>query len=224
MTTVFHQDHADFDFHEQVVIASDRASGLQAIIAVHDTTLGPALGGCRMWPYATAREAMTDVLRLSRGMSYKAAIAGLPLGGGKSVMIGDSRMHKTPAMLRALGRSIEQLGGRYITAEDVGTSPADMNFVREGTRHCAGIPPEQGGRGDPSPMTALGTFVGIRAAVKHKLGRDDVKGLTIGVQGLGHVGWDLCRQLHEAGAKLVVSDMVPERLNEAQRQDRKSVV
>jgi leucine dehydrogenase len=215
--TVFHQDHPDFDFHEQVVLVSDRASGLQAIVAVHDTTLGPALGGCRMWPYASTNDALTDVLRLSRGMTYKAAVAGLPLGGGKSVVIGDSRKHKTPAVLRALGRAIDQLGGRYITAEDVGTSPEDMNYVREGTKHVAGIAPELGGLGDPSPMTALGTFVGIRAAVKHKLGADSVKGLTVAVQGLGHVGWDLCRQLHEAGAKLIVSDMIATRLDEAAR-------
>jgi leucine dehydrogenase len=210
--TAFAAEFPDFDFHEQVVMVSDRASGLQAIIAVHDTTLGPALGGCRMWPYASFRDAITDVLRLSRGMSYKAAIAGLPLGGGKSVVIGDSRRDKTPDKLRALGRAIEQLGGRYITAEDVGTSPEDMSFVREGTKHVAGIAPEQGGLGDPSPMTALGTFVGIQAAVKHQWQRDDLKGLTVAVQGLGHVGMELARLLHEAGAKLIVSDPIATRL------------
>lgn len=218
--TVFHTDFPDFDFHEQVVLVSDRASGLQAIIAVHDTTLGPALGGCRMWPYATTADALTDVLRLSRGMSYKAAIAGLPLGGGKSVVIADSREeHKSPDALRAklvaLGRAIDRLGGRYITAEDVGTSPDDMAQVREGTRHVAGIAPEQGGLGDPSPMTALGAFVGIQAAVKHHLQRDDLRGLTVAVQGLGHVGMDLARQLHEAGARLIVSDPVASRLEYA---------
>jgi leucine dehydrogenase len=224
VTTVFHTDFPDFDFHEQVVFVSDRMSGLQAIIAVHDTTLGPALGGCRMWPYANTHEALTDVLRLSRGMSYKAAIAGLPLGGGKSVVIGDSRKDKTPEKLRALGRAIEQLGGRYITAEDMGTTPADMNIVREGTRHVAGIPPEQGGLGDPSPMTALGTFVGIQAAVKHQLQSDDLKGLRVAVQGLGHVGMDLTRLLYEAGAKLLVSDPMPARLEFAEKHYGATVV
>lgn len=201
----------DFADHEQVVFCSDAASGLKAIIAVHNSNLGPALGGCRMWPYASEAEAVHDVLRLSRGMTYKSALAGLKLGGGKSVVIGNPRTDKTPALLKALARAIDQLNGRYIAAEDSGTSVADIKTMAQYTPHVAGIvdkPTEQGTRsGDPSPATAYGTFVGIQAAVKAQLGRDDLAGLRIAIQGIGNVGYDLARQLHAAGAKLWVSDI-----------------
>ena len=194
----------DFDNHEEVVFCRDAATGLNAIIAVHDTTLGAGLGGCRFWPYAGEQEALTDALRLSRGMTYKAALAGTRRGGGKSVIIGDPRKIATPDLFRAMGRFVERLGGTYVIAEDVGTCPADMAFVREETRFVAGL---EGESGDPSPATALGVFAGIQAALKHQRGDDELKGVTVAVQGLGHVGWDLCNRLHEAGARLIVSDI-----------------
>ncbi|MEO8598637.1 MAG: Glu/Leu/Phe/Val dehydrogenase [bacterium] len=193
----------NFDDHEQVVFACEPKSGLKAIIAVHNTNLGPAMGGCRMWNYASEALAINDVLRLSRGMTYKNAVAGLPLGGGKSVIIGNPKTDKTPTLFEALGEALERLGGRYITAEDVGTSPADMAHVAAKTRYVAGL----GATGDPSPYTALGCFVGAQAAVKHHLKRDSMEGLTVAVQGLGHVGYDYARHLHAAGAKLVVTDI-----------------
>lgn len=198
----------DFDDHRHVLFCRDAATGLKAIIAIHDVTRGPALGGCRMWPYAGEEEAVRDVLRLSRGMTYKSALAGLPLGGGKSVILGDSRKDKTPALFQAFGRFVDSLGGRYIAAEDVGTSVADIEAMRQATRHVAGI--AKGG-GDPSPVTAHGVFQGIRAAAKAKLGRDDLAGLRVAVQGLGHVGFDLARRLHAAGARLIVADIDPAR-------------
>ncbi|GGY26250.1 Leu/Phe/Val dehydrogenase [Paludibacterium paludis] len=197
----------DFDAHEAVVHVCDAASGLKAIIAIHNTRRGPAMGGSRMWRYADSTEAATDALRLSRGMTYKNAMANLPIGGGKAVIIGDARSQKTPELFRALGRAVESLGGRYITAEDVGTAPADMHHVRETTRYVAGLSGELGGQGDPSPATALGVFVGLGAAARHRLGADSVKGLHVAIQGLGHVGFDLARQLHEAGARLTVTDI-----------------
>jgi leucine dehydrogenase len=196
--------HPDYDDHERVVYCRDKSAGLKAIIAVHNTNLGPALGGCRMWPYGNDDEALTDVLRLSRGMTYKAAMAGLRLGGGKSVIIGDPQTDKSRDLLIAFGRFIDQLNGRYITAEDVGTTVADMDVIREMTLHVSGV---TGGAGNPSPSTAHGVFIGIEAAVRHALGRDDVKGITVAVQGLGSVGYGLCRYLHEAGAKLIVTDI-----------------
>jgi leucine dehydrogenase len=197
----------DFDNHEQVVFAADQETGLRAIIAIHDTTRGPALGGCRMWAYADERSAINDVLRLSRGMTYKNALADLPRGGGKSVIIGDARTAKTPALMAAMGRAVEALGGRYIVAEDVGTTVEDMEIVRRHTRHVAGL--AQGG-GDPSPATAYGVFSGIRAAVAHKLGRTSLDGVRVAVQGLGHVGQNLCRHLAGEGAKLYVTDIWPD--------------
>lgn len=202
---------SDFADHEQVVFCSDDKSGLKAIIAVHNSNLGPALGGCRMWPYATEEEAVRDVLRLSRGMTYKSAMANLKLGGGKSVIIGNPRTHKTPELLAAFARALENLNGRYIAAEDSGTSVADMKYMAQFTRHVAGIvdkPTEDGTRsGDPSPATAYGTFVGIKAAVKERLGRDSLEGLRVAVQGVGNVGFDLARQLKAAGASLWVTDI-----------------
>ncbi len=200
-------DIADFDDHERVVFARDRASGLKAIIAVHNTRLGPAAGGCRILPYPDDRTALTDVLRLSRGMTLKNAMAGLPLGGGKSVIIADPARAKSPALLRAMGRAIDRLGGLYVTAEDVGTSVADMVEIRKETGHVIGLPVSAGGSGDPSPSTALGCFEGIKAAVRYKLGQQSVEGIRVAIQGLGHVGLNLARLLSEAGATLIVSDV-----------------
>ncbi|HRQ55930.1 MAG TPA: Glu/Leu/Phe/Val dehydrogenase [Azoarcus taiwanensis] len=210
---------SDFADHEQVVFCSDDKSGLKAIIAIHNSNLGPALGGCRMWPYATEEEAVRDVLRLSRGMTYKSAMANLKLGGGKSVIIGNPRTQKTPELLTAFARALEQLNGRYIAAEDSGTSVADMKFMSAITGHVAGIvdkPSDTGIRsGDPSPATAFGTFIGIKAAVKEKLGHDSLEGLRVAVQGVGNVGFDLARQLKEAGASLWVTDIHRDALTRA---------
>ena len=192
--------------YEQVLVFTDPPSGLHAIIAIHDTTLGPALGGCRFWPYPDEDAALRDVLRLARGMTYKSAMAGLPLGGGKSVILGDPRKIKTPALMEAFGRCVAQLGGRYITAEDVGTTPEDMACIRKVTPYVAGLT-GPGYSGDPSPATALGIFEGIRAAVRHRLGRDDLKGVHAAVQGLGAVGYKLCERLAAAGARLTVADV-----------------
>ena len=197
----------DFDEHEQIVFAADAETGLRAIIAIHDTSRGPALGGCRMWNYDSDEEAVRDALRLSRGMTYKAAITDLDLGGGKSVIIGDPRTDKTPELMRAMGRAVENLKGRYIIAEDVGTGVEDMSHLRTQTRHVTGLAPEQGGSGDPSPSTALGVLMGVRAAVDYQAQRKDLSGLRVAVQGLGHVGFHLCRLLAAEGAELTVTDI-----------------
>ena len=202
-----------FDDHEQVIFFYDRASGLKAIVALHDTTLGPAVGGCRMWPYASEAEALTDVLRLSRGMTFKAAMAELPYGGGKTVIIGDSRKDKSEALFRALGRAIDSLGGRYYTGEDVGTSPTDMDWAGEETAYVLGC--NEGGSGDPSPVTARGVWLGIRAAVRHKLGQHDLAGVRVAIQGLGHVGYNLARLLAQDGARLSVADLDGARVERA---------
>ncbi|MDD9929945.1 MAG: Glu/Leu/Phe/Val dehydrogenase [Rhodospirillaceae bacterium] len=201
--TVF--DHPAFDAHEHVVFHNDAANGLKAIIAIHNTARGPAVGGCRMWPYADELEGLTDALRLSRGMSYKSALANLPFGGGKSVIFGDPKTDKSEGLWRAMGRFVESLGGRYVIAEDVGTSPADMEIVRRETAHVSGI--AEGGSGDPSPATAWAVYVGIKAAVRSRLGREDLKGLKVAVQGLGHVGYELCQLLARDGAILCVADI-----------------
>ena len=193
--------------HEEVVFCHDKDTGLKAIVAVHNTTIGPALGGCRMWAYETEEDALKDVLRLSRGMSYKAAIAGLNLGGGKAVIIGDSKKDKNEILFRSFGRFVQGLAGRYITAEDVGTSVKDMEWVRMETRYVTGISRALGGSGDPSPVTALGTCSGMKATVKKHLGKDSLSGLNVGVQGVGHVGYHLCRYLSREGANLYVTDM-----------------
>ena len=219
---------SDFADHEQVVFVSDDNSGLKAIIAVHNSNLGPALGGCRMWPYASEEEAVRDVLRLSRGMTYKSAMANLKLGGGKSVIIGNPRTQKTPELLAAFARALQQLNGRYIAAEDSGTSVADMKYMAQFTPHVAGIvdkPSDEGTRsGDPSPATAYGTFIGIRAAVKDRLGRDSLEGLRVAVQGVGNVGFDLARQLKEAGASLWVTDIHRDALTRAAKELGATVV
>lgn len=198
-------DAADYDAHEAVHFAHDAASGLQAIIAVHSTHLGPAAGGCRWWTYADDTAALTDALRLSRGMSYKNAMAGLPMGGGKAVILKDAP--KTDALLEAFGRAIEGLGGRYVTAEDVGMSDVDMTVIARRTRHVSGLPVAGGAAGgNPGPSTAEGVFVGMRAAVRHKLGRN-LAGTHVAVQGLGSVGHALVRKLAAAGARLTVADI-----------------
>ncbi len=193
--------------HEQVVFCSDKASGLKAIIAIHNTALGPALGGCRMWPYKSDDEALYDVLRLSRGMTYKSAVAGLNLGGGKAVIIGDSKKDKSPELFRAFGRFVQSLGGRYITAEDVGTSVQDMEYAHLETDFVTGISAEKGGSGDPSPVTADGVFQGIRAALKWQTGSDSVAGKVFAVQGVGHVGYHLVKSLIKGNAQVVVTDI-----------------
>ncbi|WP_417782302.1 Leu/Phe/Val dehydrogenase [Terasakiella pusilla] len=195
---------ADFDNHENVVFGHDEQTGLKCIIGIHNTNRGPALGGSRFWNYNNEQEAITDVLRLSKGMTYKAAITGLDLGGGKSVILGDPKKIKTPDLMRAFGRVIERLNGAYITAEDVGTTVQDMDYIRESTEHVRG---KSTGTGNPSPVTAYGTFLGLKAAVKHKLKTDDLTGLRVMVQGVGNVGYYLCKDLHEAGAHLFVSDI-----------------
>lgn len=208
-------DNPHFDSHERVLFAHDAKTGLRAIIAIHDTRLGPAAGGCRFWNYASETEAVADVLRLSRGMTYKNAVAGLDLGGGKSVIIGDPRRIKTPDLMRAFGRAVDQLGGAYTTAEDVGVDVADMEAVREATPHVAGLGKGEHASGDPSPVTAKGVFDGLRRAVAIRFARAELSGLTVAVQGLGHVGRRLCGLLHEAGARLVVADIDKARVAEA---------
>ena len=194
--------------HEQLVLCHDASCGYRGIIAIHSTTLGPALGGTRFWQYATSDEAIVDALRLARGMTYKNAVAGLNLGGGKSVIIGDNKTSRRELIFRAHGRFVESLGGRYITAEDVGTSTHDMDFVHMDTNHVAGL---AGRSGDPSPVTAHGVFRSIQASAKHRWGSDDLEGRTISIQGCGHVGFYLAKELCGAGAKLIVTDIDAER-------------
>jgi leucine dehydrogenase len=198
--------------HEQVVCCYDKSTGYRGIIAIHDTTLGPALGGTRFWNYATDDEAITDALRLSRGMTYKNAVAGLNLGGGKSVIIGDNRTANREMIFRAHGRFVESLGGRYVTAEDVGTGTTDMDYVHMETEYVAGLANRSG---DPSPVTAHGVFRAIEASAKTRWGSSSLKGKTVLVQGLGNVGNYLCRELNAAGAKLIVTDIRQERVDYA---------
>src|SRR5471032_560375 len=190
--------------HEQLVLCQDAASGYRGIIAVHSTVLGPALGGTRFWNYASDEEAIVDALRLARGMTYKNAVAGLNLGGGKSIIIGDNKTKDREKIFRAHGRFVEALGGRYITAEDVGTSTKDMAYVQMETKHVAGL---AGKSGDPSPVTAHGVFRAVQASANRKWGSDSLEGKTIAIQGCGSVGSYLARELHEAGARLIVSDI-----------------
>lgn len=192
--------------HEKVVFASDAEIGYRAIIAIHSTACGPAVGGTRVWNYATEEEALVDVLRLSRGMTYKNALPGLPLGGGKAVIIGDNKTLDRETIFTAHGRFVETLGGRFVTAEDVGTSPADMEIVRRETQHVAGA---LSGTGDPSPFTARGVFRAMQAAAMHLWKSDDLSGVTVALQGCGNVGYNLAKNLHAAGARLIVSDVDP---------------
>jgi leucine dehydrogenase len=207
--------HREFDNHQQIAFFNDNKTGLKAIVAVHNTNLGPALGGCRMWPYATDDEALTDVLRLSRGMTYKSALANLKLGGGKAVIMGDPRTEKSDELLYAMGDFIEGLGGRYITAEDSGTSVADMLKIGQRTRYISGVDSASDHGGDPSPSTAYGVFVSLREAVAHKLGTTDLKGLRVAIQGLGNVGYRLAEYLSKAGAELFVTDIVQANVDRA---------
>jgi len=198
--------------HEQILFCHDRATGLRSIIAVHDTTLGPSLGGTRMWPYTSEQDALRDVLRLSRGMTYKSALAGLDLGGGKAVIIGDARTQKTEALFRRFGRFVDSLNGRYITAEDVGMSTLDMVNIRKETVHVAGLPEEMGGSGDPSPVTAYGVFCGMKAAAKTAYGSDDMSGRKVAVQGAGNVGAALVGHLVKEGATVYLTDIHEDKL------------
>ena len=204
-------DSPAFEGHEGVHAFHDEKSGLKAIIAVHSTARGPAAGGCRMWPYPTAADALDDALKLSRAMSYKNAMADLELGGGKSVIIGDSRTQKTPALFEAFGRAVQDLGGKYWTAEDVGVSVADLTHARRATRYVAGLEGHPAASGDPSPVTAEGVFRGVRLCVQRALKRD-LDGVRVAIQGVGHVGGYLAQKLHAAGAKLVITDVNAELL------------
>lgn len=199
--------------HEQVVVCSEPEIGLKAIIAVHNTTLGPALGGTRMWPYQNEQEAIRDVLRLSRGMTYKAAISGLNLGGGKAVIIGDPRKDKNEKLFRAYGRFVDSLGGRYITAEDVGIDVQDMEWVNMETKYVTGIPKSTGGSGDPSPVTAYGVYMGIKAMAQKAYGSDSLEGKKIAIQGAGHVSAHLADFLAKENATLFICDIFDDKVN-----------
>ena len=199
--------------HEQVVFCYDEHTGLRALIAIHNTTLGPALGGTRMWNYATEEEALTDVLRLSRGMTFKAAISGLNLGGGKAVIMGDASKLKTEAFMRRFGKFVNSLGGKYITAEDVNMKTADMEFISMETKHVTGLPESMGGGGDPSPVTAYGTYLGMKATAKKVFGSDSLTGKRVGVQGVGQVGMHLVDHLIKENAKVFITDISDEKVD-----------
>jgi leucine dehydrogenase len=218
-------EHASFDNHEKVLFATDKATGLKAIIGVHSTVRGPACGGCRMWTYESSAEALDDVLRLSQGMSYKNIMADLPIGGGKSVIMKPEGDFDRKALFEAFGRAIEALNGEYITAEDVGVSPDDMLSVRRSTRHVVGLPEGKAASGDPSPITAEGVFRGIKVAAARGLGKSDLSGVKIAIQGAaGHVGSYLCGHLHKAGAELIVTDINAEGLKRLQSEYDAQVV
>ena len=212
--------HPEFDNHEQLSFFCDEETGLKAIIAIHNTNRGPALGGCRMWHYASDEEALRDVLRLSKGMTYKSALANLDLGGGKSVIIGDPRKHKSEDLLAAMGRFLERTGNQYIAAEDSGTSVPDLQVMNRFTCNVAGVTERTGidglpCNGDPSPATAYGTFIGLKTAVQYKLDRKDLNGLKVAIQGVGNVGYRLAEHLHAAGAELFVTDIHEEQVQRA---------
>lgn len=212
-----------YDYGE-VHFKHDKASGLKAIVAIHDSRLGPALGGCRFLPYDADEDAVIDALRLARGMTYKAALAGLAHGGGKSVLIRPKQHFDRVALFRAFGRFVEDLGGHYITAEDSGTGLEDMEVIRTVTKHVTGIGPQHGGSGDPSPFTALGVRRGIEACVKLQLGKDSLEKVHVAVQGVGHVGYYLCKELHAIGAKISVADVDPLKSERAQREFGATIV
>lgn len=203
-----------FDNHEQIVFCNDKDTGLKAIIGIHNTVLGPALGGTRMWKYNNEWEALNDVLRLSRGMTFKSAVSGLDLGGGKAVIIGDSKKDKTPEMIAKFGQFVNSLSGKYITAEDVGTTTADMDLIRDNTPHVTGISESRGGSGNPSPVTAFGVYMGMKAAAKYKLGSEKLEGVKVLVQGTGHVGETLIDYLTKEGAIVYITDINQDRLQE----------
>ncbi|MBU2918005.1 amino acid dehydrogenase [Psychrosphaera sp. F3M07] len=208
--SVFSQ--AEFDDHEQVVFCSDKASGLKAIIAVHNTNCGPAVGGCRFWNYASDEEALVDVLRLSKGMTYKNALAGLNFGGGKAVIIGDPKLLKSDELFRAFGHALNNMNGTYYSAEDVNITTGDIMIAHQVTDYVVGL---EGKSGNPAPFTALGTYLGIKAAVKHRLGKDDLAGVKLSIQGLGSVGMYLCERLHKDGAELFVTDINQDSIDKA---------
>jgi len=203
-----------FEGHEQIVFCNDKDTGLKAIIGIHNTVLGPALGGTRMWQYNNEWEALNDVLRLSRGMSFKSAITGLNLGGGKAVIIGNAKTQKTPELMKRFGEFVHSLSGKYITAEDVGMETSDMDLVREVTPYVTGISEDKGGAGNPSPITAYGVFMGMKAAAKYKFGTDVLEDKSVIVQGIGHVGESLVEHLTNEGAKVIISDINEARLSE----------
>lgn len=205
---------ASFNDHEQIVFCHDKDTGLKAIIGIHNTVLGPALGGTRMWKYTNEWEALNDVLRLSRGMTYKSAISGLNLGGGKAVIIGDSKLDKTPEMITRFGQFVDSLSGKYITAEDVGTTTADMDRINDVTKHVTGISESRGGSGNPSPVTAYGVYMGMKAAAMYKFGTDKLAGKKVLVQGTGHVGETLIDYLTKEGALVQISDINEGRMQE----------
>jgi leucine dehydrogenase len=217
------KDMETYDY-EQVVFCQDRQSGLKAIIAIHDTTLGPALGGTRMWTYESEEAAVEDALRLARGMTYKNAAAGLNLGGGKTVIIGDPRKDKSEELFRAFGRYIQGLNGRYITAEDVGTTVEDMDIIYEETNFVTGISPAYGSSGNPSPVTAYGVYRGMKAAAKEAFGTDALEGKVVAVQGVGNVAYSLCRHLYDEGAKLIITDINKDAIQRAVKEFGATVV
>lgn len=204
--------------HEQVVFCYDEATGLKAIIGIHNTTLGPALGGTRMWNYASEQEAVIDALRLSRGMTFKAAISGLNLGGGKAVIIGDAKKMKTEAFLRRFGKFVNSLNGKYITAEDVNMKTADMEYISMETKHVTGLPESLGGGGDPSPVTAYGVYLGMKAAAKKTFGNDSLTGKKVGVQGVGQVGMHLVEYLIKENAEVFITDISEEKVSALAKQ------
>ena len=212
MDPVFGQ--ASFDDHEQIVFCNDKDTGLKAIIGIHNTVLGPALGGTRMWQYNNEWEALNDVLRLSRGMTFKSAVTGLNLGGGKAVIIGDAKTQKTPELMKRFGEFVHSLSGKYITAEDVGMETSDMDLVRDVTPYVTGISESRGGAGNPSPITAYGVFMGMKAAAKFKYGTDVLEDRKVLVQGIGHVGESLVEHLTNEGAQVLIADINQDRLNE----------
>ena len=210
--------------HEQVIYFNDSKLGVKGIIAIHNTYLGPSLGGCRMWDYENEQQALNDVLRLSRAMTYKAAVAGLDLGGGKAVIIGDSKKQKTTDLFQSFGRVVNSLGGRYITAEDVGTNENDMEAIFKETRYVTGIPKKLGGSGDPSPFTAYGVYIGMLACVKEKYGRSSLNGLKVLVQGAGNVGTHLIDYLYKDKVELFVSDINSKLCKKIQNQYNATIV
>lgn len=213
-----------FDGHEQIVFCNDEDTGLKAIIGIHNTVLGPALGGTRMWRYKSEWDALNDVLRLSRGMTYKSAITGLNLGGGKAVIIGDAKTQKNDALMRKFGEFVHSLSGKYITAEDVGMETRDMDIIREVTPHVTGISESKGGSGNPSPVTAYGVYMGMKASAKHVYGSDDLAGKKVLVQGIGHVGETLVKHITDEGAQVIINDINEARLEELSKKYNANVV
>lgn len=213
-----------FDGHEQIVFCNDEDTGLKAIIGIHNTVLGPALGGTRMWTYTSEWEALNDVLRLSRGMTYKSAITGLNLGGGKAVIIGDAKTQKNDDLMRKFGQFVHSLGGKYITAEDVGMETRDMDVIREVTPHVTGISESKGGSGNPSPVTAYGVYMGMKAASKYKFGTEKLEGKKVLVQGIGHVGETLVKHITDEGAQVIINDINEKRLEELSKKYNANVV